>query len=312
VSKTADETALVTWRALRERVEVVLTRAAIASPGVEARWIVAEVSGYAPTELVTHERDEAAPGVAVARIEQLVARRVAGEPLQYVLGAWSFRGLDVMVDRRALIPRPETEMTAEIAIDEAVRLGARRGRRDPWSGTTTSYAVADLGTGSGVIALALASELPDAEVWATDVSDDPLAVARANLAAVPSSAAARVRLSRGDWFAALPDELRGQLRLVVANPPYVAEHELADLPPEVAHHEPIAALVGGPTGLEAIARIVADAPSWLESDGTLVCELAPHQADAAADFARDAGFAAVRVRHDLAARPRVLVARRTP
>ena len=229
-----DDTALVTWRALREHAELELTRASIASPAAEARWIVAEVSGYVPTELATHERDEAAPAVAVTRIGQLLARRIAGEPLQYVLGAWSFRGIDLMVDRRVLIPRPETEMTAEIAIDEAVRLGARRGRRDPWSGSTTSYSVADLGTGSGVLALALASELPDADVWATDVSDDAIAVARANLASVPSSAAARVRLVHGDWFAALPDELRGRLRVVATNPPYVAEHEVADLPPEVA------------------------------------------------------------------------------
>jgi release factor glutamine methyltransferase len=307
-----DDTALVTWRALREHVELELTRASIASPAAEARWIIAEVSGYAPTELATHERDEAAPAVAVTRIEQLLARRIAGEPLQYVLGAWSFRGIDLMVDRRVLIPRPETEMTAEIAIDEAVRLGARRGRRDPWSGSTTSYSVADLGTGSGVLALALASELPDADVWATDVSDDAIAVARANLASVPSSAAARVRLVRGDWFGALPDELRGRLRVVATNPPYVAEHEVADLPPEVAHHEPIGALVSGPTGVEAITRIIADAPAWLEADGTLVCELAPHQADLAIHAAREAGFTEVRVRHDLTARPRVLVARRTP
>jgi release factor glutamine methyltransferase len=211
-----------------------------------------------------------------------------------------------------LIPRPETEMTAEIAIDEAVRLGARRGRRDPWSGNVTSYSVADLGTGSGVLALALASELPDADVWATDVSDDAIAVARANLASVPSSAAARVRLVRGDWFGALPDELHGRLRVVATNPPYVAEHEVADLPPEVAHHEPIGALVSGPTGVEAITRIIADAPAWLEADGTLVCELAPHQANLAIDAAREAGFTEVRVRHDLTARPRVLVARRTP
>ena len=101
----------------------------------------------------------------------------------------------------------------------------------------------------------------------------------ANLASVPSSAAARVRLVRGDWFGALPDELRGRLRVVATNPPYVAEHEVADLPPEVAHHEPIGALVSGPTGVEAITRIIADAPAWLEADGTLVCELAPHQAD---------------------------------
>ena len=99
-----------------------------------------------------------------------------------MLGGWLFRGLDLLVDPRVVIPRPETEVTAQVAIDEAVRLGARRGRSDPWSGAATTYSIADLGTGSGALALALASELPDAEVWGTDVSDDALAVARANLA----------------------------------------------------------------------------------------------------------------------------------
>ncbi len=301
-----------TWRALRERIERDLAGAAIASPESEARWIVAEVSGYSPAELAVYEREEIAPAIAIARIEQLLARRASGEPLQYVLGAWSFRGIDLMVDRRVLIPRPETEITAEIAIEEATRLGARRGRRDPWSGSATTYAIADLGTGSGALALALASELPDAEVWATDASDDALAVARANLSAVASAAAMRVRLAQGDWFAALPDELRGKLRVVVTNPPYVAQGEVVDLPPEVAHHEPIDALVGGPTGLEQIERVVIDAPEWLEAGGVLVCELAPSQSGTAAAMARDAGFADVHVRVDLAGRERVLVARRAP
>ena len=165
-----------------------------------------------------------------------------------------------MVDRRVLVPRPETEVVARTAIDEVVRLGARRGAHDPWGGAATSFPVADLGTGSGAIALALARELPDAEVWATDVSDDALAVARANLAGV-GSAATRVRLESGSWFDALPEALRGRLRLVVSNPPYVAEHEVADLPADVADWEPRQALVSGPTGLEAIEAILAGAAS---------------------------------------------------
>src|SRR5688572_32021725 len=172
----------------------------------------------------------------------MVGRRGAGEPIQYVLGEWSFRGIDLLIDRRVLIPRPETEITAEVAIEEAQRLGARRGKPDPWAGAATAYTVADLGTGSGALALALAAELPDAAVWATDNSDDALAVARANLAG-SGTIAARVRLAPGSWFDALPGDLRGQLRLLVANPPYVAEHELAGLPPEVRDYEPVTALV---------------------------------------------------------------------
>jgi release factor glutamine methyltransferase len=239
----------------------------------------------------------------------MVDRRVGGEPLQYVLGSWSFRGIDLFVDPRVLIPRPETEVTAAIAIAEAARLGSRRGRRSAWTGTTTAEAVADLGTGSGAIALAVASELPDAEVWATDRSADALAVARANLAG-EGAAATRVRLVEGDWYAALPVALQGRLRVIVSNPPYVTERELDDLPPEVVRYEPRDALVSGGTGLEATERIVAGAPRWLEPRGALVVEIAPARADAARALARDAGLVDVSVERDLTGRDRVLVAHR--
>ncbi len=298
-----------TWRELREHAERALAGAAVTSPTLEAHRIVEEASGRRGGELVLADA-QSAPRGAAARVERMVARRVAGEPLQYVLGSWAFLGLDVMVDARVLIPRPETEITAQVAIDEAVRLGARRGRvvagRTPAGAT---FLAADLGTGSGVLALALASALRDAEVWATDVSTDALAVARANLAGA-GAAATQVRLAQGDWFDALPDALRGRLRLVVANPPYVTEGELDALAPEIARHEPRVALVSGPTGLEAIERIVADAPEWLDPGGALVCELAPQQRDAAIERVRAAGFEHADVRADLTGRDRVLVARR--
>jgi release factor glutamine methyltransferase len=239
----------------------------------------------------------------------LLDRRAGGEPLQYVLGRWQFLELDLLVDRRVLVPRPETEVVATTAIDEAVRLGLRRGRGDPWV-SDTEYPVADLGTGSGALALWLARELPDAEVWATDVSADALAVARANLAGI-GVVATRVRLAEGSWFAALPADLRGRLRMVVSNPPYLAEHEVAHLPAVVVDWEPRGALVSGPSGLEAIDEIVEHAFDWLHPEGgALVVELAPHQAERAATSARERGFTAVEVVTDLVGRPRVLVARR--
>jgi release factor glutamine methyltransferase len=294
------------WRDLRVDAERSLAAAGIDGAPSEARWMVEHVSGYDAAELVTAE-DESAPSRPAAHVSELVGRRVAGEPLQYVLGCWLFRDMDLLVDPRVLIPRPETEITAQVAIDEAVRLGARRGRSDPWSGAATTYAIADLGTGSGALALALAGELPDAEVWGTDVSDDALAVARANLAGtgLPST---RVRLARGSWFDALPSRLRGRLRLVVSNPPYVAESELADLPAEL-QHEPRAALVSGATGMEAIEQIAREAPEWLDATGTFVCEIAPHLAEATTKVSTAAGFEEVLVRPDLAGRDRVLVAR---
>jgi release factor glutamine methyltransferase len=299
---------VTTWADLRARAERRLSDARVEAPDMEARWLVERVSGYEGVELVIGEH-EPATAPAEQHLGDMLERRAAGEPLQYVLGRWQFLGLDLMVDHRVLVPRPETEVVAQLAIAEAVRLGARRGPHDAWSGAITEYSVADLGTGSGALALALASELPDAQVWATDISDDALAVARANLAGI-GSAATRIRLASGSWFAALPEDLHGSLRVVVSNPPYVAESEVVDLPDVVARWEPRAALVSGATGLEAIAAIVADAPEWLDSGGgALVVELAPHLADGAASLARDAGFAAVEIHPDLAGRDRALVAR---
>ena len=299
---------MTTWGDLRRQAEARLRATASSAPDAEARWMVERVSGYDGVELVMGEH-EPATAPAMKHLDDMLERRAHGEPLQYVLGRWDFLGLDLLVDRRVLVPRPETEVVARTAIDEVVRLGARRGSHDQWGGGATSFAVADLGTGSGAIALALARELPDAEVWATDVSDDALAVARANLAGV-GSASTRVRLASGSWFAALPDALAGRLKLVVSNPPYVAEHEEPDLPADVADWEPRLALVSGPTGLEAIEAIVAEAPKWLDPDGSvLVVELAPHRAEAARDAAAAAGFDDVETVRDLTDRERVLVAR---
>jgi release factor glutamine methyltransferase len=305
---------VATWRELRERAERCLRDsglsafAASAAPAREARWIVERASGYEGVELVTSEH-EIAPDVAAGHVDDMVRRRLAGEPLQYVLGRWQFLGHDLLVDVRVLVPRPETEVVAQVAIEEAVRAGARRGHHDAWNVTAAAFAVADLGTGSGAIALALASELPDAEVWATDVSDDALAVARANFAGA-GSVATRVRVAAGSWFGALPEHLRGSLRLVVSNPPYVATDEVETLPSEVVDWEPRGALVSGPRGVEALEHIVDEARAWLDPDtGVLVCELAPHQAVAMTVYARAAGYSGVTIRTDLAGRNRVLVAR---
>jgi release factor glutamine methyltransferase len=299
---------VTTWADLRVKATARLRETPTLAPEVEARWMVERVSGYDGVELVIGEH-EVATEPAIRHLDDMLERRAVGEPLQYVLGRWDFLGLDLLVDRRVLVPRPETEVVARTAIDELVRLGARRGAHDAWGGGATSFPVVDLGTGSGAIALTLAREVPDAEVWATDVSHEALAVARANFAGV-GSAAVRMRLAQGSWFEALPADLRGRLRLVVSNPPYVAEHEATALPADVADWEPRVALVSGPSGLEAIDTIVAEAPAWLDPDaGALVVELAPHQAPAALVAAKAAGFTDVRIGRDLAERERVLVAR---
>ena len=258
---------------------------------VEARWLVEEVS-----RLDRSRWSEPVSDAAREQLEARVERRRRGEPLQYVLGRWSFRGLDLVVDRRVLIPRPETEAVAEVALAEARRGGPMN--------------IADLGTGSGALALALAAELPTARIWATDGSPDALAVARANLGAMGPAVASRVYFGQGMWYEALPDRLRGGFRVIVSNPPYVAEAEFAGLPPEVRDHEPTGALMAGPTGRECLEHLVAGGLDWLEPGGALVLELAPHQAEPLRAAAEAAGYSAVAVHRDLAGRDRVLVARR--
>ena len=266
--------------------------------------MVEAASGYGGVELMSIS-DRVPNERAQADLDAMVERCLRGEPLQYALGSWAFRGLDLLVDERVLIPRPETEWVVEVALEEAVRFGLR-GAVAPRVDEETDAVVADLGTGSGAIALALAAELPDVLVWASDVSREALAVAGANVA---GCAATRVRLVEGSWFEPLPESLHGELALVVANPPYVAASEFVSLPPRVANFEPRGALVSGPTGLEAIAEIVIAAPPWLAPGASLVVEIAPHQADAAVALATGVGFGDVDVRDDLTDRPRVLVAR---
>jgi len=259
----------------------------------EARWIGEEVSGAEGATWAAIGGDEA-PDRHVDRFRDMVGRRAAGEPLQYVLGAWSFRGLDLLVDRRVLVPRPETEWVVEQAIG---LLPAER-----------EAVVVDLGTGSGAIALSIAAERwPRVRVVATDRSVEALAVARANLAGL-GRRATRVELRQGSWWEALPVELRGTIDLVVSNPPYVAAHD--GLPPEVAAWEPIEALVSGPTGLEAVEVVLAGAGAWLRPEGWVVCEIGDTQADAVRALATSAGLGPVEIRTDLTGRDRMVVARR--
>ncbi|HXQ76401.1 MAG TPA: peptide chain release factor N(5)-glutamine methyltransferase [Acidimicrobiales bacterium] len=291
----------------------------------EARWIVAQVAGIEPRELLS-VFDSPVSAATVEAAHALAERRAAGEPLQYVLGSWSFRSLEVAVDARALVPRPETEQVVEVALEELRRLGG-----DPGRPPAAPLVVADLGTGSGVIALSLALEgvpttadgplgrtVPptapaDLEVWATDASRPALELARSNLSRLAADhpvAASRVRLAEGSWFDALPVRLAGRLHLVVSNPPYVSAAEWSALDPEIRRHEPRSALVPGPTGLEALEALVDQGRRWLAPGGRLVLELAPHQGATVTAMAENAGYGAVRVHRDLAGRARTLVAGR--
>lgn len=281
----ADTGGTVAWREL-------LAEAAARLGEHDARRIVEEVTGAEPGTL-HRALDELATERGVARFDSMVARRASGEPLQYVLGSWGFRTLDLMVDRRVLIPRPETEVVAGLAID---RITTRPSDRE--------VLVADLGTGSGAIALSIAAECAQARVLATDRSPDALAVARANLAGL-GRAAARVSLHEGSWFEALPPAVEGSLDVVVANPPYLADTE--ELPPVVAEWEPASALRAGSDGLDDLRVIVDEVGRWLAVDGAVVLEMAPAQTAVVAGWCHAAGLSTT-VHQDLAGRDRAVVA----
>ncbi len=287
----------VTWGELMADAEAQLGNGGVDSPEVSARRIVEEVSGASGADLHALLRTPAGRR-GVARLDALLARRLAGEPLQYVLGSWGFRTLDLMVDRRVLIPRPETETVAGLAIAE-VNARAAAG--------TGSLTAADLGTGSGAIALSIAVECPRCRVLAADCSAAALEVARANLSGL-GRAATRVSLHHGDWFDALPAEARGRIDVAVANPPYVADHEA--LPEVIDAWEPRPALRAGPRGDEALCRIVDDAVGWLAPAGVLVLEMAPDQTEPIAALTRSAGYEPT-IHDDLTGRPRAVVAQRT-
>lgn len=286
--------ASVSWRALRDETEARLTAAGLESATREAIWLVEEASGRTYAELALDWHAEATVDQS-QRLAAMVERRLRGEPVQYVLGHWAFRSLDLLVDGRVLIPRPETEQVAEVALAELDRM-------------SEPSVVADLGTGSGALALAIATERPGIDVWAVERDHQAATVARVNVAA-QGHAGNRVRVVEGCWFDPLPPALRGTLDLVVTNPPYVATEE--SLPPSVSEWEPASALYAGPEGLDAIAEIFDAAVEWLAPHGVLVVEIGATQGAAASDLARRAGFAEVEVHPDLAGRDRALVARMT-
>jgi release factor glutamine methyltransferase len=278
-----------TWRELWvETTQVVGERA-------QARWLCEVASGSVDGDEFLARLDDAATVRMVSHLDAMIERLRVGEPLQYVLGEWSFRRITLAVDRRVLIPRPETELVAEVALEKASAVGPMR-------------VVADLGTGSGAIGLSLAHELPldGTTVWITDSSLDALDVARANIAGL-GRAGVNVRVAHGSWFDALADDL--SVDVIVSNPPYVAA-DSPDLEAIVGDWEPHAALFAGRDGLDDIRRIIAGAPARLRPDGWLVLEIGADQGDAVAELLRAAGLVDVQVRPDLAGLDRVALGRR--
>ena len=284
----------ISWRQLWEETAGLTGRP-------QARWLCEEASGAFGAEFL----EVLGSGVterAMAHLDAMLARMRTGEPLQYVLGHWAFRHLDLLVDSRVLIPRPETELVAQVAID-LVRSAAAQWPQRP-------ILVADLGTGSGALGLSLAFELPRGlvDVWLTDVSSDALDVARANTAGL-GMAGAVVQFGEGPWFEALPSSLKGSLGLVVSNPPYIAKGD-PEVEDSVREWEPALALYADDGGLEHVHAIAIGASVWLRPGGWLVLEIGTGQGAAVAQLLATVGLEEVEIRPDLAGHDRIAIARK--
>ncbi|MBX0327082.1 peptide chain release factor N(5)-glutamine methyltransferase [Oscillochloris sp. ZM17-4] len=262
---------------------------ASATPRLDAELLLAHLLAW-PRARMLAEREYPVASELADTFSGLVARRAGGEPVAYIVGHKEFYGLELAVDRRVLVPRPETELLVELALAAAGRMAA--GRADP-------LRIADIGTGSGAIAVALGVSLPESQIDAVDISAEALEVARANVAR--HGLAERVRLLRGDLLA----PLEGRYDLIVSNPPYTI---LAEVEPNVYAHEPHLALAGGgPAGADIYRQIFASATERLRPGGALLCEIGAWQGALVADMAR-AAFPAgeVRVARDLAGHDRVV------
>lgn len=238
------------------------------------------------TGLPEHEmkRLEAVAASNGVSLDQLVERRLAGEPLQYIEGTVQFGPIEIKVDSRVLVPRPETEGLYEMAT---------RMVRNP-------EVIVDLCTGSGVLALALKHSFPGAAVFATDISVEAIELAKENRLRTGLD----VYLGAGDLFDPLPRSLPGEVDLLVANPPYISKADFAELPEDV-RREPEVALLAGPTGVEHIQRIGASAAGWLRPGGVVICEIGETQGVSASTSFID--LPAV-IRQDLTGRDRYVVA----
>ncbi len=250
------------------------------TPRLDAEVMLAHVLGVGRARLLS-DRELCVEGAAVRAFQDAVRRRaVAREPVAYITGTRGFRRLELSVDQRALIPRPETELLVEVAL--SLPQGAR---------------VLDLCTGSGAVALALKDERADLQVSASDISEAALALARAN----GERLGLEVRWLHADLLTGLPDDFDA----VVANPPYVAEHERATLAPEILRHEPSAALFAGGDGLALITELLSQLATRAQVHAVAL-EVGAGQAPAVAAFVAEAGFATVECHSDLAGIERVV------
>jgi release factor glutamine methyltransferase len=283
-----------------------LRDAGVPSFTLAAELLLLHVAGQNRTWLYAHP-EEALPDERLEHFLELIARRAAGEPTQYLTGKQEFWGLEFEVTPAVLIPRPETEHVIEVALDRLARRELRAGR--PQKTIGEGLQIADIGTGSGCIAIALAKELPKANFVATDISQAALEVAHRNVQR--HAVADRVRLVRTDLLEpGGGTSARVVFDLIASNPPYIGRREAPTLTREVRDYEPAQALFGGEEGFELYGDLVAQAASYLKPSGILVLELGHDSLPAVRPLLDAADWANVGVTNDLAGIPRVIAAER--
>jgi release factor glutamine methyltransferase len=265
------------------------SRAGIEQPRLDAELLLADTLGCKRLELyLRHEQPLFEEHLAPLRDK--VKRRARREPLQYILGCVDFHGVQLKVDNRVLIPRPETEHLVELLIERAAQEKPQR--------------ILDLGTGSGAIALALAKALPECQVVAVDQSADALEVARAN--AVANQLQGRVEWHCGSWFEPLPEATK--FDWIVSNPPYLTESEWQDAAPEVREHEPYTALVADAEGSADLLWILQQSPRFLQPEGSVFLETGIAQHPQLTEHARQIGFKSMQSLRDYHQHPRFFCA----
>src|SRR6266852_8572985 len=279
-----------------------LRESGVPSFTLAAELLLLHVLGRDRTWLYAHPEEQVS-SADTERYFELIARRAAGEPTQHLTGKQEFWGLEFEVTPDVLIPRPETEHVIELALDRLALRERRAGRKQTLTGE--GLQIADIGTGSGCIVIALAKELPGATFYATDISSAALAVAHRN--AARHNATDSVRFVEGHLLGGVPP----RLDLIVSNPPYVGRYEAETLPREVRDHEPEIALYGGEEGYELYAGLIAQSAAHLKPGGILVLELGHDSLPAIQPLLDAPMWTNVAVTNDLAGIPRVLAAERS-
>lgn len=258
----------------------------------ESRLIAEKITGDGFTKLTLNEYDLSQP--QELELGRIISERNKGKPLAYIIHSTTFRNLDLYVDERVLIPRPETEIVVQHVVDF---LRANKSMKK---------IVFDIGTGSGAIALSIANESPNAVVYASDISIDALNVAKLNAKATDISVS-QISFFESNLFDQCPNKLHGEVDVIVSNPPYIGLDEIDSIESSVLNFEPRLALFSGEDGKDLYCRLISESKDWLKEDGRLVIEISPRHVEDMVEAKTDFGFSSLEIHKDLAGRDRIAI-----